>query len=251
MMDLFSLAALLAIVFFANFYAASVGGASILILPAMFFFGVSPAIAVGTNRLHRVFATGAMASKFTKEIKLDRKELAKFILISVIGSIIGVFIVVNLNEELLKNIILSAIFLIIILLLVKRDFGLTEKKIKATKTSTPILFSGLFIIAVYRAIIGSAAGTFLRLHLIVMKGYDYLKAAATSSTIAFFSSLVAAILFVLFGLVDLMLAIQMAVAGILGGYLGAKFAIEKGNKFIQALFFVVAVLMILKIIFIG
>jgi uncharacterized protein len=250
-MDLISLSLFLVIVFVSNFYAASSGGASILILPAMFFFGVPPALAVGTNRLHRVFATGAMAFRFLKEIRLDNKEILEFILVSVFGSVIGAFIVLNLDQNILKNFILTAIFLVIIFLIINRKFGLKERKFKPSKVNDFVSYIFIFICSIYRAIIGSAAGTFLRLYLIGVRGQDYIKASAMASPIAFASSLVATIIFMFYGIVDYVLALEMIIAGVLGGYLGAHFAVKKGNKFIQAVFFTVTILMIIKILLFG
>ena len=43
----------------------------------------------------------------------------------------------------------------------------------------------------------------------------------------------------------------MLIVGMLGGYLGATFAIKNGNKFIQKIFFGVAILMIIKLVVFG
>jgi len=250
-MDLISLAFFLLIVFFANFFAASVGGGSILILPAMFLFWIPPALAVGTNRVHRVFATGSMVLKFMKEKQIDFSALKVFLVISIIGSIIGALVVVNLDEGLLKNLVLGILLFVVVFLLANRKFGLTRRKVKETKLRNFLSNFGIFLIAVYRAIIGSASGTFLRIYFVRAKGYDFLKAAAMSSPLGLVSSFAGAIIFIYFGLVDYVLAAEMAVVGMIGGYLGAKFAVEKGNKFIQALFYALAIVIILRVLLIG
>jgi len=251
MIEPLSLAFLLAVVFIANFYAASAGGASILILPAMFLIGIPPMVAVGTNRFHRVFSTGAMLFKFLKEIKLEKKGTLGFIIVTIIGAIIGAVITVNLSPDFLKNIVLTAISIVIVFMLVKNNLGLEERKINPSKTNKIFTIVGVFLVSLYRAIIGSAAGTFLRLHLVAFCGYDFLKSAALASVLGFTSSVVATILFMGFGIIDYVLGVEMLVVGMAGGYLGATFAIKNGNKFIQKIFFGVAILMIIKLVVFG
>jgi hypothetical protein len=235
-------------VFFANVYASSVGGASLLILPALFLAGVPADIAIGTNRLHRIFATGTSLYKYSREVQLERKSVLLYSAVSAIGAIIGAFVVLNLDQQFLKFIVSIFLILLTVFFLLKRDLGLKGDKGKKTDnnlTSSIVLF----LIAFYRSIVGSAAGTFLRVYMVLKHGMTFIEAAAYCSFIALASNVFAVVVFIWGGLIDYWLAFYMIIAGISGAYVGAHLALKKGNVFVRRLFLVIVMLTSAKILF--
>ncbi|MBN2067479.1 MAG: sulfite exporter TauE/SafE family protein [Candidatus Diapherotrites archaeon] len=247
-MDPLLLGALLATVFFANIYASSVGGASLLILPMMFLAGIPANIAVGTNRLHRVFATGTGAAKYLKNVKIDFRHLWFYAISTAIGAVVGAFIVVSIDKTALELIISIFLLALAVFFLVKKDFGMKEKKEKPVKKSLAFTGIAMFAISVYRSIFGSAAGTFLRVYLVVKDGLSFLQASAYASLIANIGNIFAVIIFGWAGIIDYWIALYMIIVGSAGSYIGAHLAIKKGNEFVRKIFLLLAIITSLRLI---
>lgn len=77
---------------------------------------------------------------------------------------------------------------------------------------------------------------------------DLVGANAVKNLIGFIVTIVALLMFVVFGQVDWVPGLIMAVGNLAGGYVGAKLAIRKGRKLIFALLIVVMVATGLKLI---
>ena len=247
-MNSLMLAVLLAAVFFANFYASSIGGASLLIMPVMFLTGIPANIAIGTNRLHRIFASGTAALKFMKEVKVSMKHLAAFCLASIFGTTLGALIVISIDSWVLKLSVSAVLLVLAVIFFLEKDIGLREKKGKEKKENVAFGSSAMFLIGVYRAIVGSAAGTFIRVYLVLKEGKTFLQAATFASVISVVSNISATMIFIWAGIIDYWIALYMIVFGIVGSYMGARIAIEKGNKFVKKIFLLLVILMSIRII---
>ncbi|MBN2423278.1 sulfite exporter TauE/SafE family protein [Candidatus Woesearchaeota archaeon] len=246
-METLNLLLLVVATFFGNLYASSVGGASLLILPVMFLVGIPANIAVATNRLHRIFASGASCLKYMKSVKTEMKNLLIYSVFSIIGAIIGAVIVVNLNKDILKLVISIVLLILCVFFLIKKDLGLKEKKV--TKKSNPVMSSMIMLlVAVYRSIVGSATGSFLRMYFVIKENLSFLQAATYSTLIAVISNVFATVVFIAAGIIDYRIALIMIVSGCAGSYLGAHIAIKKGNRFVRKLFLIVVVLTCIKLI---
>tara|TARA_Y100000310_G_C20686687_1_gene819459 strand:+ start:1602 stop:2357 length:756 start_codon:yes stop_codon:yes gene_type:complete len=244
-MELIHLIIFLIIVFFSNFFASIVGGASLLILPAMLILGIPADITVATNRFHRVFATGTSSITYLRKIKVNYKLLFWYCLISIIGGVLGAFIVLSLNESILKLIVSIFLLILGVYFIFNKDLGIKDSKAKPNKLVSYIV---LFILGVYRTIVGSAAGTFTRAYLIISDKLTFLQSATFGSTIGFAINIFASIVFIFAGIIDYWLAFYMIIVGILGSYLGAKTAMKKGNKFIRRLFLLLVVIISIRLL---
>ena len=247
-MDPIVLAILLVVVFFSNVYGSSVGGGGLLVIPVMFLAGIPTGITVGTNRFYRIFASGAGALKFVKEVKVDLKNVVLYATLSVIGSVVGALIVISLDQAILKLIISIALLFLAVFFLLKKDLGLKEHKQEAVKQNLVASSTVMFLIGAYRSIIGSASGTFLRMYFLIKEKLTFLQAATYSGVIATISNIAASLVFINAGIIDYWIAGYMIIAGVAGSYLGARLAIKKGNTFVRKLFLIVVVLSSLKLI---
>jgi uncharacterized membrane protein YfcA len=247
-MEPLMLAVLLAVVFFANFYASAVGSASLLILPVMFFTGMPANVAIATNRLHRVFATGASGIKYLRNVKVDLKDALLYLTVSSVGAILGAFIVINLEKSFLKLFVSLTLLAMAIFFFVKKDLGLKEQKGKKSKQNLVLSSFILFGIALYRSVVGSSAGTFLRIYFILREKFSFLQAATYNSLIATIGNIFATLVFIFAGIIDYWIALYMILVGVAAAYLGAHFSIKKGNDFVRKLFLLVVILTSLKLI---
>jgi uncharacterized membrane protein YfcA len=86
----------------------------------------------------------------------------------------------------------------------------------------------------------------LILAFISLLGYDFLKASAYAKFINASTNVGSIVLFAITGKIIYAIALPMAVCNAVGGLLGAKLALLKGNKFIRIFFLVVVCLTILR-----
>jgi uncharacterized membrane protein YfcA len=102
------------------------------------------------------------------------------------------------------------------------------------------------ILGFYDGFIGPGAGSFLVMAFISLLGMDFLRAGAHAKVINLCTNLGSILLFVLKGSILWSVAIPMSVSNGLGGFLGAKMALAKGNQFIRKLFLLVILLTLIR-----
>jgi uncharacterized membrane protein YfcA len=102
------------------------------------------------------------------------------------------------------------------------------------------------VIGFYDGFIGPGAGSFLVMAFIGILGYDFLKAGTHAKLINLSTNLGSISLFVLKGSILWSVAIPMAVSNGIGGILGAKLAIYKGNQFIRIFFLLIVTATLLR-----
>jgi uncharacterized membrane protein YfcA len=93
----------------------------------------------------------------------------------------------------------------------------------------------------YDGFIGPGTGSFLVLAFIALMGFDFLHASANAKMVNLATNFGSICLFMLKGKIIWAVAIPMALCNAFGGWLGAKLAISKGNKFIRIFFLVVVI----------
>jgi uncharacterized membrane protein YfcA len=79
------------------------------------------------------------------------------------------------------------------------------------------------------------------LAFISVLGFDFLHASANAKLVNLASNVGSLVLFISKGKIIWLIALPMAFCNGLGGWLGAKLAIKKGNAFIRVFFLVVVI----------
>jgi uncharacterized membrane protein YfcA len=98
-----------------------------------------------------------------------------------------------------------------------------------------------FIVGLYDGFIGPGTGSFLVVAFIAIMGFDFLHASANAKMVNLATNFGSICLFILKGKIIWAIALPMAASNSLGGWMGAKLAINKGNSFIRIFFLVVVV----------
>ncbi|MFM1847816.1 MAG: hypothetical protein RL417_1290, partial [Pseudomonadota bacterium] len=103
------------------------------------------------------------------------------------------------------------------------------------------------VIGAYDGFLGPGTGNFLIFSFVRWIGMSFLLASASAKVINCSTNLAAIALFGSTGNIIYSLALPMMAANLLGGYLGAKLAIARGNRFIRIVFIGVAGTLMLRI----
>lgn len=102
------------------------------------------------------------------------------------------------------------------------------------------------VIGFYDGFIGPGAGSFLILSFVGLLGFDFLKASAHAKFVNLATNLGSIAFFTISGKIVYSIALPMAACNALGGWLGARLAILRGNKFIRIFFLIVVCATIIR-----
>jgi uncharacterized membrane protein YfcA len=121
----------------------------------------------------------------------------------------------------------------------KKNFGQHTAKDHSNKRQTLYAIVISIVMGFYDGFIGPGAGSFLVLAFITLLGFDFLHASANAKMVNLATNFGSICLFFLRGKIVWAIAIPMAVCNAIGGAIGARLAINKGNKFIRIFFLIV------------
>lgn len=225
--------------FFAGVINTIAGGGSFLTLPAlMFFCGLDPKIANGTNRVAILLSSGAAAATFHKHGRLDQKLAMRLIPPTLIGVPVGALAAVKLPTAAFEP-IFGILFLVMAAILALDPKRLTNSR-EAEPHGNLTIFPLFFGIGVYVGFIQAGMGILLLLGMSLLQTGDLVASNAIKNLIGFVVTLLGMVVFVVFGQVAWVPGLIMAVGNVLGGVVGARLAIDKGNRLI--LWFVIVVM---------
>lgn len=230
-------------------FGAIVGSSLLIIVPALIFFGLPAHIALGTGKLSALLRDISALTNYHKSKKVVYSVATLFTIFGIIGTIIGALLTLSLSENILKNIILVFVIIMGILILLNPKRGLKSKNIKLNKKSiilSPIL--GL-IIGFYAGIFGGGVNLLIIFLFVMVMELDFLGAVATSKASNLLFLLTFVIIFAINKKIDYIIAIPLGISMFIGGYIGSKIAIKKGNNFIRWLFIGVVFIMAIKLLF--
>jgi uncharacterized membrane protein YfcA len=155
------------------------------------------------------------------------------------ASFLGSQLLTQMSNRFMKPVILVVLVLVAIYTYSKKDFGQFSQKELTTTQKTLYSLLICLVIGFYDGFIGPGAGSFLVLAFISLMGLDFLNASANAKLINLATNLGSICLFLIKGSIIWKLAIPMAICNAFGGFLGAKMAIAKGNRFIRIFFLLV------------
>jgi len=234
---------------FAGTFGAVVGSSLLVIVPALIFFGIPPHIALGTGKLSALFRDVPALINYHKGKKIAYKIAFPFSITMVIGTVIGAFVTLSLSEDVLKKVISIFMIVAIIFILFNPKLGLKAKKIKITKKSTIISLIAGLVCGFYAGIFGGGITLFMILSFVIIAGLDFLGAVATTKVPGMFSMITFVIIFGIYQKIDYIVAIPLVLSMVIGGYIGSKIALKKGNNFIRWLFILIVFIMAIKLLF--
>jgi len=234
----------------ANLFSAFAGGGAGLIqLPALIFLGLPFGIALATHKLASIFLGIGATVRNLKSHKLHPRLVLTMICFGVPGVVVGANIILNIPEksaELALGMLTLGLGLYSVF---KKDFGQEFRQIDASLTHLMIGGSVLFGIGILNGSLTSGTGLFVTIWLIRWFGLDYKTAVAyTLVLVGLFWNGSGALTLGLLGQIAWDWLPALILGSLLGGYMGAHFAIVKGNKWIKRSFEIITMVIGVKLI---
>jgi uncharacterized membrane protein YfcA len=229
--------------FAAGFVDAIVGGGGLIQTPMGLILlpNLPVATIIGTLKIPSFSGTFFAAFQYMKNVKMDWKLLIIMMLLAVPSAFAGSTLLIYVSNDFMKPLLLVVLSLLVIYTYAKKNFGQHTDKSHSVKQQMLYAVLISFFIGFYDGFIGPGTGSFLVLAFITLLGFDFLQASANAKMVNLATNFGSISLFIIKGKIIWMIAIPMAICNAIGGFLGAKLAINKGNQFIRIFFLIVVI----------
>lgn len=226
--------------FIAGYIDSIAGGGGMIQVPVLLYSGIPPIFVLATNKMASLFGTLMATIKYFLSKKISLKVVSIAIIPCLLASYIGSELVMYIPEYIIQWAILIAIPIALFFLL-KKSKNMDEKN---TKLSNKNIILATAPIGFYDGILGPGTGTYMTISMKKFLHLDYIIATASTKPLNLATNVGSAIAFVMAGKVLWMIAIPMAIANMMGSYLGTHFAIKGGEKFIKKVLIFVLIFML-------
>ena len=234
--------------FCAGWVDAVVGGGGLIQLPALLALpGMTPVHALATNKMGSVFGTTTSALTYARRVRPDLRTAIPMALVALCGAFGGAALASALPSRVFKPIILAAIVAVAVFTIVKPQLGqYTELRLKGRRHFAAACGLG-GVIGFYDGLIGPGTGSFLVIALVSGMGYAFLEASAKAKIVNMATNIGALLLFAPSGALLWGLGLVLGAANMAGGYVGARMAVSRGNRFIRWVFLAVVAALAVKL----
>ncbi len=237
--------------FIAGFIDAVVGGGGLIQVPILLisFPSFSHVQVIATNRLASIAGTLVAANNYSKKIQIEWKIISIIGIAASLFSIIGTVCMNKMSPEFFKPFLLVVIIILTIFSATNKSFGNQENtKIIKPKYYYILLAIGSFC-GFYNGFIGPGTGTLLVFCFVSLAGMSMLKGTATTKIVNAIADGASLISFILQKSIVYKIALPMMLFNMMGGYMGSKIALKKGNDYIKKVFLFVMVLLIIRMLY--
>ncbi len=234
--------------FIAGFVDAIVGGGGLIQTPAALILlpGLPVASVIGTLKIPAFTGTAFAAVQYARKVRVNLALIVMMALIAFAAAMAGSRLLTLISNGFMKPFLLCVLIIVAIYTYSRKNFGAHTERYLGKRQL--FLYGGIIslVIGFYDGFIGPGAGSFLVICFIGILGQDFLRASANAKFVNMATNLGSIVFFISAGKIIYAIAIPMAVFNALGGLLGARLAILKGNRFIRVFFLIVISATILR-----
>lgn len=247
---MFELLLLFLISLTANIFSAFAGGgAGLLQFPVLIFLGLPFGIALATHKVASVALGVGATLRHWRERSLELRFSLFILAAGLPGVVLGSLTILQVPDRYAQ----IALGVLTIALggysFAQKQLGQTHQPINRTPHGYALGGAGLFVIGVLNGSLTSGTGLFCTLWLVRWFGLDYRRAIAyTLVLVGLFWNGAGAVTLGLLSDIRWDWLPALLAGSLLGGYLGAHWAIMKGNRWIKRAFEIVTVLVGLKLV---
>ncbi len=235
------LAAVPIVGFAAGFINTLAGSGSLITLPVLILLGLPANVANGTNRVGVLVQNMVAVDTFRRHGALDPGSSLKLLVPTVLGSIAGAALAVDLDETVLRRTI-GVLLLVMLAIMLARPARFIASR-EAPRPATPwVQMPVFFAIGVYGGFIQAGVGFFLLAGYVLGAGVDIVRANVMKNLTVLVFTAAALAVFVANDQVDWGLGAALALGQAAGAWTAARMALARGARFVH--WFVVAILVV-------
>jgi uncharacterized membrane protein YfcA len=245
-----TLALLMLAALLAGFIDAVVGGGGLITVPALMLglpAGTPLPTLLGTNKVVAVTGTTMAAGKFLRSGTLAWREMVVPVLASALGASGGVWLTYRVHADFLKPVMLGLLVAMLAFTLLKPDLGSLHAPRYGLRHQRGLAALIALALGFYDGFFGPGTGSVLIFLFVAVLGFDFLRSSALAKSVNWASNITSMGLFVWQGSWLPSVALGMAAANGVGGYLGAHVALNKGSGWVRGVFIGVVGALILRL----
>jgi uncharacterized protein len=227
---------LVVIFFLTSAISVVTGSTSLITVPAMLQFHIEPRVALATNMFALTFLSVGGTLPFLRNPDVNRKRFPLLILLTLVGSVIGAFLLLRVPARSVPAIVSVAVIAVAVFSVLYRKFEM-EKSLIAPSAGAEIAgYILTFLLGIYGGFFSGGYVTVLTAIYVAVFRFTFIEAIATTKVMNLFSSAVATGVFMWHGLVSYRLGLILGATMFFGAMLGARFAIRIGNRWLRRIF---------------
>lgn len=227
---------------FVGFINTLAGGGTIISLSLFMFMGLPADIANGTNRIAVILQNMTSVASFRQQKLLDTRKALWLSLPTVIGSIIGAQLSVEIDEATFRKAIAVVMLMMIFFILTKPAKWLKGQEKLQNQKVGPLQMLIFFAIGIYGGFVQVGVGYFLLAGIVLGAGYDLVKANAIKVFVVLLYTIFALAVFVYNDKVNWQFGLVHAIGNIMGAFVASRYAVTWGANFIR--WFIVVIIFI-------
>ena len=247
-MDFFDLTIIFFVALLGGAFGSMIGGTSILTIPTLILLGLPPHTAIGTDRFGIIGIGLAGWYKFQKKGLINYRIAWTIAIPIFVGSIIGSNMVLQINEEILKKIIVGTNIIMTVFILLNPRIGIEKRDTGIRRREYAIGILLCLVVGIYGGFYGAVSGTFVLYILVLWFKQTFIQSAANRMMGSVFMTVTAATIFALNHAVDFYLGAAMLAGCLIGAYVGVHYMERIGDVWVKRLFFLFMVFVIVKMI---
>jgi uncharacterized membrane protein YfcA len=237
--------------FLAGLVDSVAGGGGLIQLPALLWLlpaDQSAALVdvLGTNKAAAIFGTAMAVTQYAPRVRIAWRSILPSAIAAFITAALGAAAVSRVSTTYLEPVIFVLLVGVAIYTFRQPSLGQLHAPRLGPRGE---LAAGLAIgagLGFYDGFFGPGMGSFLMFAFIGWLGFDFLNATAGAKVVNLATNLAALLLFTAGGHVLYRIALPMAACQIAGAFTGTRIALAGGNRFVRALFLIVATALIVR-----
>src|SRR5580704_3590475 len=214
---------LVVIFFLTSVISVVTGSTSLITVPAMLQFHIEPRMALATNMFALAFMSVGGTLPFLRSPDINRKRLPLLVSLTLLGSLIGAFLLLRVPTRLVPMIVSVAVIAVAAFSVFYRKSGLQESAIAPSAGAEIAGYACTFLLGIYGGFFSGGYVTILTAVYVAVFRFTFVEAIAITKLMNVFSSAVATGVFMWHGLVNYRLGLILGVAMFVGAGVGARF----------------------------
>lgn len=223
------------------------GGGSFLTLPLLIFLGLPPSVANGTNRIGVLTQNIAGVWGFHRHRVLDWRFGLRASLPALAGAALGAWGALYIGDDAFRK-VLALLMVAVTLWTLARSAPPAASNAEPPNLHPALLVLGFFLVGVYSGFVQAGVGFFV-LAITSLAGLGLVKGNAVKVLIILLTTMLALAVFAREGRVDWPLGLALGLGNLLGGQLGVRLTVLRGDRFVQTVVTVTVVIFAVKLWF--
>ena len=216
------------------------GGGSFLTLPTLILLGLPAGVANGTNRVGILFQNVGAVWGFRRSGRFEDVAIGWRVLPAVLGAIVGVGLALQLDDTSFRRVLAVLMVVVFLGMMWSRNSG-EDQDLDRWNSSIWAVSGAFFLVGVYGGFIQAGVG-FLVLLVTSAFGLNLVSGNAVKVVVILGLTVVSLALFAINGKVDLFWGLCLAAGTVIGGQIGVRLTLTRGEAWVRVFLTMTAIL---------